>query len=207
MPSKSTTAFNLLRSFHGGADGNVVLVVSESGSLCVLKLHFNDADRETELTRWESFYSKPCFVVPVQNKRQALVMPLVFHVTVDKNGGRNINFNLVEWTKEPMVDATTCPALDKWTTQLSRKWMDSGYSIEKVAVDAVKKFANTSFAHDDLKWQHVGVLPIVENGMVVRLDPVLIDLVRVKQFPTAEGAKAYMFETLKTMGIPQELLD
>ena len=193
MPSHTVShLFNILRHLAGGSDGDVLLAITDSGNLCVLKLHHRDEDRDIELQHWVEIHKQPCFVAPFLRNRQALIMPLVFHVFSDGNGRRTIDFNLSTWCKEPSAVGVPCPALDYWSTQLQDKWDEMGLSIDKITIEAIDAFAQSGYAHVDLKWSHIGVLPIAENGIVTGLKPILIDLVRVKKCNSIEEAKANM---------------
>lgn len=211
MPDARTKVFNIVRYLPSGADGNVLLAISDKGVLCVLKVHYRDEDRNAELNNWKLINDQNCFRITITGGRQAMVMPLVFHVTStsSNNGSREINFNLVEWCKESFVTRVSISdshALDRWTEKLLKKWQELGWTIEQVAIEATTKLALAGYCHDDLKWNHIGVIPIIVNDEVHSFQPILIDLVRVSEGLTFQQAKSRMNESLMNLGISSDLL-
>eukprot|EP01033_Poteriospumella_lacustris_P011958 gene11958-8538_t len=54
---------------------------------------------------------------------------------------------------------------------------------------AILHVAEKGFIHNDLKWVHVAVMPILdEDGGVENLQPVLIDLASIKESTNAKDA-------------------
>ena len=73
---------------------------------------------------------------------------------------------------------------------------NSKLTPEEVAIMAIKELAKSQFLHEDIEWRHVGLLPIIENDIIVDLKPVLIDLYSVVSCVDEEFAIKTMSEKL-----------
>jgi len=212
IPAKQTMIFSILRYFRGGADGKVALAITKStpNHLCVLKEHYIDNDLTTELNNWKLFNEFNCYVKVLFSKRKMLVIPLVFHVT-ERDGIKTINFNLSEWSKEEVTQVKPCIQLDRMTEKVTQCWNNMNITIEDIAIQAVMNIANHGYEHLDIKWNHVGLMPIIDDNdqcNVLSLKPVLIDLVRMNNVHDKhiawERMKRVLFEELR---IDNELLN
>jgi hypothetical protein len=197
MPSNyPNQVFAILRFFHGGGDGSVALAITDSGSLCVLKFHFDSAARNKEIDLWKTLYDIDCFTIShTTNTCCAMVMPFVVHATLMKNGTPEFKFNVMEWAKEEVVQSLPCPTLDTCTNHLTELWTEMHATVEEIAQIALKNLTDLKFIHRDIKWNHIALLRKFDaetNKFVFK--PILIDLVAVETSESVELARQEMHQ-------------
>ena len=197
LPAAGVTSVRVLRQFHGGADGQVFLGIVETEAdgagvgallhLVVVKSHFLQEECEVERQRWELLNG------PVLRQtlfgRQCLVMPFVFHVVSSDSAPPCFISDLANWGRESAaVGGARDARFDAWSVQaadLLRQW-----TPETALRAAVEGVADQRYVHLDLEWRHVALLPVVEEGQICELKPVLIDLARMEQQGDDENAAA-----------------
>ena len=71
-------------------------------------------------------------------------------------------------------------------------------NIKKCAKYAIKNLAKKNYVHNDLKWEHIGLFPVLVNGVIDKFEPILIDLESLEEKEKKE-AKKDMKKQLKIM--------
>jgi hypothetical protein len=109
----------------------------------------------------------------------------VFHcVEAQSEDGKlsvSFDFNLSHWCKEAAFVETEEGRVD--FARLSYIFKDAydktKWTVVDVAKLAISKIASKKCIHEDIHWRHVSLLPIFDEKEGLRLEPILIDLVRV----------------------------
>lgn len=94
---------------------------------------------------------------------------------------------LLDAPPSPEDVALIRPFSDAFAAAIDR----DGWTPHVVLQKAVEDFAARGFTHHDLRWRHVGLLPMFDNetGEVVSLRPILIDLENVSRAPPELAAQ------------------
>ena len=190
----TVASVRVLRQFHGGADGQVFLGIVETKTelhLVVVKCHFDEQVCGLEQQRWGQLN---CPVLrQTLFKRQCLMMPFVFHVVTSGITDSVVCFksDLGAWGRESAAaGAGGDTQFEAWSLQAGR--LLSNWTAEAALLAAVEAVAERCFVHLDLKWQHVALLPVVLDGKISELKPVLIDLARMESRDSKEEAMEAM---------------
>ena len=185
--------FTVLKYFKGGRYSKVRLAVADNGSFVILKEFDDDISNqsiETEYNCW--VYGNKIMNVYIETivNRRTLVMPLVFTVH-EKNGKLYIPINLQIWSVENGAIPDILPEnLEKINIQL--KNYNNYPDLEELCEVAIDKLATAGYRHKDLKYRHLGVYPVIRNGKLVRVEPVLIDFDVVDSDLTYDEAYSLM---------------
>jgi hypothetical protein len=210
-PSDQTLCYFLLQDYHGGRDGRVWLACSETGNLAVLKFlkqPFSGsrdlmADAEAEAQLWNDFWGAKAFVKTFSgfNANPCVVMPFVFHGRDRDGGSPRFNFSSPNQRIEEKVKAPFDPDLMKqefdalFEPQVYSseylKPMDNDEPNLSAAEAAIRHMYNAGFKHCDLRWRHVGLLPVwCGSGNRYTVKPVLIDLTDVTPLTEEDEANS-----------------
>lgn len=215
LPHSASKNFKVLRKFHEGEDGKVMLAINSPAaapsqlSLVAIKQHFRAEDRGKEKLLWLKLFDQNTRAIKLVSDN-ALLLPFVFHCVIRSNQVC-FDFDLAHWG---MQDEVTEIGSSDLFSELSAKLADfitanpPPHCVE-VAKRAISKMAQQGYVHEDLKWSHVALLPEVatdEEGkeQIVALHPLLIDLVSVKECECAEAERC-MIAALKEMCEPFNL--
>ena len=176
LPTGHTKSFYLLEDFHGGADGRVWLAMNSSGRLCVLKFS-KSANLMEEACAWKIAWNTADVRVVQLLDCNALIMPFAFHAYVK---GSSVFFRgLHKWksedlSAESLMDSDVDANFDKENVLYYYN------NPRMVAKEALEALASKGFAHGDLHWRHVALLPVYDKTKLLwRVKPILIDLTRL----------------------------
>ena len=173
-------------SFYGkGGDGRVVLALNCRDSCLAIVKIFDppDADKNAsqEHNLWRTLWNVDTCLRTVAGS-PALIMPFV--IAADSNG----KFALTpeEWIchHSNLTDAIVdgFESLNDITKQITKCYNEGGHTFEKTAEEAQRRIHECSLKHADIKNEHVALLPWFDrNGVLNRLEPILIDLSRVSE--------------------------
>ena len=193
LPQVAPAHLTVLRQFHGGADGQVCLALTEEFNLVVVKKFYEDELCEQEFHVWHEIYK-----VNVLRTRLlgswCLLMPFVFHCVEPEEGKIGFDFNMSNWGRVPSSGLLNEDRFDAWTTKIKDFMDSSDITVEKALNDAVEKLAEKFHVHEDLEWRHVALLPVLsESGTEIEgMTSVLIDLARIKTVESVEDARGDM---------------
>ncbi len=198
VPPSTSKFFFVLRQFHPGADGTVFLCVTNSMKLCVLKFHRNIDHCEYECNMWKLLYGIPAWIFRRTDRSRPLVLPFVFHCfeTLFEDGKISVSFdfNLSHWCKEAACVQTEEDRVDfaSLSEHFKRAYELTNWTVIDVATIAIAKVASKKCIHKDIEWRHVSLFPIFNESGDLRLEPVLIDLVRME----TDVEEAFALETM-----------
>jgi hypothetical protein len=193
LPDFATKSMKVLRHFHRGADGNVLLCINSSMRMCVLKFHHEDVSCLKELEVWQKVYERNVWLYTTISNRTALVLPFVFHCITrfhEEGDGKIVgfNFDLLQWCKEGkyVVMDDSSSLLGNLKSRLIDAYMRTQWSPKDVASIAIDNFADKGYCHLDLEWRHVALRPNADafDRDEITLTPILIDLVQVETLDT-----------------------
>ena len=169
-----------------GADGRVVFALSTTQHmLTVMKMFHSISSDASSMTASEKA-DLECFmwthVWKVRTIRcvvagwETLIMPPVF--TADIDGKLSITTR--DWVTCDWETDIDVNALARIESQAKACFEAKAWTLDMVQQAAVDAMMQAGYRHGDLKNEHVGLLPITnEEGEIVELRPVLIDLSRV----------------------------
>jgi hypothetical protein len=198
MPARNSQYFYVLRQFHPGADGRVFLCVTNSVKLCVLKFHYVPQQCEYECRMWNVLYGVPVWMFKRSEDSQPLVLPFVFHCVEaqSEDGKLSVSFDLhlSHWCKEAAFVETEEDRVDfaRLSHTLKAAYDETKWTVVDVAKLAISKIASKKCIHEDIQWRHVSLLPIFNEKKGLRLEPILIDLVRM----TTDVDEGFALETM-----------
>lgn len=185
--SVNSKVFYLLYEFHGGRDGRVWMATTSNGNLCVIKFSHGVAASSyysKEAQAWKDIWGVPAFELTLLGY-PALVMPYCFHGVVLPNGDPFF-MNLKSWGKvgpfllDDFVNNGSQNQISKRSLQYYLK------DPIKTAQFAIQEMANRGYKHDDLKFQHVGLLPYSNSG-TWKVRPILLDLHEISKIHEKES--------------------
>ena len=211
LPKSNTDSFMVLRHFHPGADGRVVLCVNSGMRLSIMKFHKNPDDCVQEENRWATLYNERVWTfnrtLEEENTERGLVLPFVFPCCErynDRYTERTIffKFDIAAWCKEgDFVDAEDSTMLNDFTSSITRIYEAKGWNPMDVANIAIEDLAKKGMVHDDLEWRHVALMPVLKGDKCVDLKPIFIDLVRMSAGYTYDEALSKMQKQLQEISI------
>ena len=193
-----SNTYMVIRYFKGGHYSKIRLVLTEYGNIVILK-DFIDNDNNLEVAEQE----KECWqkINNIQNVRLitvvdkiALMMPLVFHVHVDRINKRiHIPLDLKIWSVE---DKAISDRLPKYLENINNQLSTFNIDIRNIAETSIEKCALQGYIHDDLEFRHIAVYPVIHEGEVVRLTPVFIDFGIMRKVHNIDEARIEMTNRL-----------
>lgn len=199
-PPKHTTNFTILKYFHSGKYSKVRLVISDSGHLAVIKqFQENDVDQaEQELKCWKEINEiDDVYIINSDTKvKKSLVMPLVFHATEKfEDGVKSIffNFDLKYWSYQEFKLGGDLP---KKLEEINEQLKNNKFNVYDVAIQAIKNAAIKGYIHTDLEFRHIGLYPIFENNIIIKMVPVLIDFEIIEESEDSNFSENQMVERL-----------
>jgi hypothetical protein len=186
--------FTVLRQFHGGADGQVFLALTNDFRLVVIK-KFTESDKcDKECRLWREVNGVDVLKVTLVGS-PCLIMPFVFPCCEIADGEIVFNFDLSSLGKVRGSSILDDDRFNVWMERIKEFIRATGdISVQDTLDEAVDEFTRKCYYHDDLEWRHVALLPQVStNGEeIVGMKPVLIDLASVKRVETQEIAMTEM---------------
>ena len=196
MPPK----LKVLRQFHGGADGQVCLALTESFDLVVVKKFYESAKCKREFDLWKELYEVGVLQVELVGS-QALIMPFVFHCVQGENEELTFNFNLSYWGKHQNSLLEDDGRFISWTSKINAFMGVNDITVSNALIQAVNLLAKKHVVHNDLVWRHVALLPqFSEDGKQVEgMKPILIDLASANYVETESTAMEYMQEGMNEL--------
>lgn len=197
-PHMLATHFYVVRFFHEGRDGRVKLVFTQgrNSSLAIIKQFFSSSDYDTERLLWKEIYD---ISVIFNESNKSIVLPFCFHVIEDKDGSMQFNFDLTFWTRESPATPGDANLLIEEQHQYLSNLDPTNFDCAGIAQQAVEYLTSQGFVHDDLEWRHVAVMPIFENGRIIDLKPILLDLTSARKVEDRTAAENYMNNKLKSL--------
>lgn len=194
----STVGFTVLKYFKGGNYSKVRLAISDEGNFVILKEFVEDIFDEVidnELYCW--IYGNQInnvYIETICNKK-SLVMPLAFNIHKDDIKKKlYIPLDLKIWSVEKNVISDMLPdKLEILNNQL-KEFTNDGF--EYILRTAIEDFARSGCIHKDLEVRHFALYPVIENGNIIRLKPILIDFDHVEINKTYQEAFSYMNEVV-----------
>ncbi len=109
----------------------------------------------------------------------ALLMPFVFTPSKSSSGHLKFDFSATHWAYSYSSNSVDCQICQDLEASVTQNFKADKYEVNQVREQAIRELAAKSMAHNDVKDDHVGLLPILQDGRVVDLKPVLIDLCRM----------------------------
>jgi uncharacterized protein (UPF0335 family) len=183
MPTSQTRNFYLIQDFHGGRDGRVWLAVSDLGKVAVVKMsHERTYVKEAEA--WKLIWGEKLAYTTTLLSANALVMPFVFHGYYQNQKVTFRPFG-AKWT------GGECTIDDIYASEILVKFNESleiyFNNPMNAAKEALTEMAERGYAHRDLAWRHVGLMPYRVHSSSIdttiwAVKPVLIDLHDVECF-------------------------
>jgi hypothetical protein len=197
MPDIRSKKFYILQYYHRGGDGRIALCCSNSGKLCVAKFLLDPDDEENKLQKeadlWNQLWNTKCRVATM-NKRSALLMPFCFHI---RKRFQTLKFcGFQDWNR---AFQNSDPNLNDEEVSEFALLDQSDLSVYQqnpmlAAEVALRRMIDLNVKHDDLKWEHVALLPTFSNSSnSCKLVPILLDLTRV----TKMAVTTHMLEEMK----------
>ncbi len=190
ISAPSTNLFIIRHFASGGGDGRAFLVMeTKQNFVGVLKIFgnrrsFTPADigigndnRDKEHANWKRIWNVDTYRMTAMGG-PALLMPLVFTPS-RSSGSSKFNFSATHWAYSDSSISANCSICQELEASITGKFNAGDYEVDLVRNQALGVLDSKSLAHNDMKNDHVGLLPVWQDGQVVDLQPVLIDLCRV----------------------------
>ena len=204
---KDETTFTIFKFFQTGKYAQTSLIITDCGSIGVLKQFFGeekDLKKFTkEASKWKKIYGID-IELKIINTRPTFIMPLVFTLESRKNkiyDTEEIFFQL-NLQKIFTYHGVKPDELPMCLQSLQKKLNNYSFDVdvEKSIVQAINLFAEKKYVHNDFEWRHVGLLPKLDkSGDIDSLEPILIDLEYVKKEKNIETAREIMLQKFKSM--------
>ena len=212
--SEDVLTYTIFKFFQTGPQTQTSLIINENGSIGVLKQFYEKTNIdneenlegyknfENESSLWGEIYNiKTC--IKTINGNPSFIMPLIFtfETKFNKKTDKTDVFLQTDlrkiFTYEGAISAELPSSLNKFTCYIDKYTND--IDIINIAEKAIKKFSKKGYLHTDLKWDHIGLLPVLgTKGNIIKMKPVLIDLQYVEECNPKE-AKRIMLERLERM--------
>lgn len=134
---------------------------------------------------WQQINNIPDVKLIKLVRRDCLMMPLVFHIHVDRqNKIISIPLDLKLWcVDDKAIPGELPPILENLNDQLK----NFKVNIHDVIDDAIYRCAKQKYIHNDLEFRHIGLYPVIEKiegsnfYKIKRLKSVLIDFEKMKK--------------------------
>uniref|UniRef100_A0A6C0ADY9 Uncharacterized protein n=1 Tax=viral metagenome TaxID=1070528 RepID=A0A6C0ADY9_9ZZZZ len=205
--------YTIYKFFQTGRTNQTSLIINNCGSIGVLKQFFGTQynknkekteefiDFEREASMWKHMYEIDAEIQKI-NGKPTFLTPLIF--TLEKRYNTDykhyevfIQTDLTKIFTYEGANASDLPikmsGFQSDIDNLAKK-----INIKKSARHAIKYIAKKNYIHNDLKWEHIGLYPVLVNGVVDRLEPILIDLESLEEKKKKE-AKKEMKQQLEIM--------
>ncbi len=195
------SGFNIIQDLEGGADGKVVLALSNSLNLIVIKQFFRKVDFEREAKLWFNLYQRKLICLESYEDRKSLVLPFVFPCIEDEEKGIYFDFDLCS-----DIDADSLQFFNLWRKKISHFVREKSYQPFEVALFAIEDMANRGYLQSDLEWRHFALMPIIgKKSEILEMRPIMIDLSRVKRCRSSLALEKMLeaFSKLKSTGAQQ----
>ncbi len=217
-PTKKTTNFYLMQDYHGGRDGyvwlaatcsenNINIIVIKFSKLLSNEKKYYTVDEinevrldslENEASNWENIWNIKPRVEKILDQ-PCIIMPFVFHCKMIKD--KIFFMPPYKWVKEddeiPFIfENKEINDNELFDMDKCDKYINDPILVAK---EAIRNMLDMGYLHNDIKWSHVGLLPIKEdhNGDRLTLKPILIDLTDVEYIGIkSQIEKDTLFESL-----------
>jgi len=200
--SKSLT---LIKYFsQHGENTQSSLVVSNTGTMCVLKQYFGDDIKffKKESKMWGKIYNIKTKIQNFNNKL-SMLLPLAFTCESRYNNDYKKNEVFFQtdlkkiFTHTGAVSGVLHEKLICLQVLIIKFARD--FNVYDAAKQAIKKFAEKGYVHNDLHWRHIALLPIFKEDKLENFEPILIDLENVTKEKDFNKAYNIMYENLKIL--------
>jgi hypothetical protein len=195
ISAPSTNLFIIRHFASGGGDGRAFLVMETKQNFGgVLKIFGNrrsitpadigndNDNRDKEHANWKRIWNVNTYRMTAMGG-PALLMPLVFTPSrssgPSNSGPSKFNFSATHWAYSDSSISANCSICQELEASIMKNFNADDYEVDLVREQALGVLDSKSLVHNDVKNDHVGLLPIWQDGQVVNLKPVLIDLCRV----------------------------
>ncbi len=132
---------------------------------------------------WKELWDVKCRQVKLKGILY-IVMPFCFSIRI--RDGTPTFCGLEDWTRSSLKDIDQAE-VKEYANIDCKAFNRFANNPQEAAKIALKKMLEKGYQHDDIKWPHVALLPRFSNhSEVVQLDPILIDLSRVKSPPESD---------------------
>jgi hypothetical protein len=197
LPQQEPTQLLVLRQFHGGADGQVCLALTEDFNLVVVKKFHEPQICEKEFNMWKSVYGVNVLLTRLVDS-DCLIMPFVFPC-VERGDEFVFDFDMSCWGRDPESSGLNDPRFDEWTAKFLTCTIadQSGKFTAQGALNAaVEYLIERKVVHNDIHWRHVALLPVIDSdsAIVVEMRPLLIDLASAITVDTEQSAREQMHD-------------
>eukprot|EP01031_Cornospumella_fuschlensis_P026205 gene26205-31655_t len=189
LPPADTPKYYFIQDFRGRGDARVWLACSRNGNLCVIKLFIQGEKNAWKLEHqlWREVWGVEGVRLETVMKATALIMPFAFHGCVDR-ATSSVKFKPLQcWCLD---DLSLCTVENICSSEAGQVRVDSvaKYCDNPLlaAEEAVTALANAGYAHEDLAWRHVALLPQAAKKGAWTVKPILIDLTRVRTVQESE---------------------
>jgi len=196
LPQLEPTHLIVLRQFHGGADGQVCLALTEDFHLVVLKKFYSADVCKREYNMWKAAYGVDVLITKIVGSH-SLIMPFVFHC-IERGGNIVFEFDMSYWGRGEESSVLDDERFNDWTTKFVDYMAESEeYTVKKALTNAVDSLSEKKLVHRDIEWRHVALMPMFDSSSgnsetVVDMKPVLIDMASVTTVETIESAREQM---------------
>ena len=212
--SEDVLTYTIFKFFQTGPQTQTSLIINENGSIGVLKQFYektnNDGEEnleayknfENESLLWDIIYDIDISIKTI-NDNPSFIMPFIFTFETKFNEKTKKTDVFLQtdlrkiFTYEGATAAELPISLNKFRCDIDK--YVKNIDIIKFGEKAIEKFSKKGYIHTDLKWDHIGLLPILDKkGNIKKMKPVLIDLQYVEECDH-EKANKIMLERLERM--------
>lgn len=189
--------FHVLYDLEGGADGKVMIGLSKSLSLVVIKRCYKKIDYDRELKLWNVINGRPLISMESHEDRSSLVLPFVFPCKNDESGVY-FDFDICDWNSSK----SSWEYFHEWNEKISQYARKFNFKPFEVASQAIENMARRGYIQTDLEWRHFALMPVIgKKSQIVNMRPIMIDLVRVKKCNSSK-AREEMLKALNDLKAP-----
>ena len=175
-----TVGFTVLKYFNSGRYSKVRLAISDEGNFVILKENNDESVIERENKCW-GVINELYTYVEIVGGLKTLVMPLCFTITEDfKTNTLSIHLNLKIWTVEIGAVSEELPQKLEYINEQLKNFKDLP-DLNTILEVAIINCSAAEYIHDDLELRHFALYPNFENGVLIELQPVLIDFEYVEE--------------------------
>uniref|UniRef100_A0A6C0AE11 Protein kinase domain-containing protein n=1 Tax=viral metagenome TaxID=1070528 RepID=A0A6C0AE11_9ZZZZ len=200
--------YTIYKFFQTGRTNQTSLIINNCCSIGVLKQFFGDEENKEEFKifkheakMWKKIYNINT-EIQVINDKPTFITPLIFTLEEQYNSDYEhyevfFRTDLMKiFTYEGAIEGELSISLRTIQSKINTYSQDM--NILESAKYAINELAKKNYIHKDLKWEHIGLYPILKNGIIVKMEPIFIDLESIKK-KKMEKAEERMMEKLDIM--------
>uniref|UniRef100_A0A6C0AEE4 Uncharacterized protein n=1 Tax=viral metagenome TaxID=1070528 RepID=A0A6C0AEE4_9ZZZZ len=199
--------YTIYKFFQTGRTNQTSLIINNYGSIGVLKqffgISYDDKKEKTlelknfefEAKMWKKIYNINT-EIEIINGNPSFITPLIFTLENEYNKTYKkyevfFRTDLEKiFTYDGAISAELPLKMHSLQSQINR--YSQKMNILECAEYAINELAKKKYVHNDLKWQHIGLYPVLKNGYLEKMEPILIDLESLEKKKTKEAKKEMM---------------